>query len=226
MVFLACAAGRAQTYPEARPSIRATGEATVTAKPDRAEINVSVVTEAKDAQTAASQNATKLDAVLRALKGAAGAAAEIKTVSYSLDPNYRYPKPGGAPELAGYTARNSVEVTTPDLDSAGKIIDAAIRAGANSVERLQFTLKEDQVPRAQALREATAKARAAADAMASALGVKIARVLLVEEQGAAPPPRPMFMSARAATSAEPSTPVAPGTIEVHASVTLTVEISQ
>jgi hypothetical protein len=210
------------------PSIRAAGEATVTAKPDRAIIDIAVFTEAPAAQAAASQNATRLDAVLRAVKASAGAAADIKTVSYSLDPNYRYPKPGGQPELAGYTARNSIQVTTADLDSAGKIIDAATRSGANSIDRLQFTLKDDAVPRAEALRQAAAKARTASEAIAAALGVRIVRVLLAQEEAGGPAPvQPMFKMARMAESAAAMpTPVAPGTIEVRAGVTLTVEIAQ
>jgi len=48
--------------PAPRPSIRTTGEATVTAKPDRVIIDVGVVTQASTAQAAAAQNATQLDA--------------------------------------------------------------------------------------------------------------------------------------------------------------------
>jgi uncharacterized protein YggE len=152
----------AQIGPGLPPSIRTSGEATVTAKPDRAIIDIGVVTQAATAQAAAGQNATRLDAVVRALKAAVGSAAEIKTISYSLEPNYRYPKPGGQAEVAGYTARNTVQVTTPDLSSAGNIIDAATKAGANNVDRLQFTLKDDRAARAEALREAAAKAKAGA----------------------------------------------------------------
>jgi uncharacterized protein len=211
-----------------RPSIRTSGEATVTAKPDRAIIDLGVVAQAQTAQAAAAQNATRLDAVLREVKSAAGPGAEIKTISYSLDPNYRYPKPGGPPEIAGYTARNVVEVTTDTLDSVGKIIDSATKAGANNIERLQFTLKDEQPAKTRALRDAAAKARANAEAIAGALGVKIAGVLFAEEEAGAPQPiRPMFArAAMAETMAAPPTPVAAGTLEIHGTVTLTVEITQ
>ncbi len=231
-ILITCVVLGAQTPPEPphrpQPAIRASGEATVTAKPDRVIIDIAVVTEAPTAQAAAAQNATKLDAVLRTLKTAAGAAADIKTVSYSLDPSYRYPKPGSPPEIAGYTARNAVQVTTPELDSAGKIIDAATRAGANNIDRLQFTLKNDQTAQGEALREAAAKARASAEAMAAALGVRLGKVLLAEESGGVQPlARPAFAMARMAESAmAPPTPVSPGTIEVRASVTVTFEIAQ
>jgi uncharacterized protein YggE len=87
-----------------RPAIRVNGEATVTAKPDQAEINIGVVTQASTGQAAATQNAQKQDAVLAELRKVLGTAPEIKTISYSLTPNYRYPRDGGQPTITGYTA--------------------------------------------------------------------------------------------------------------------------
>jgi uncharacterized protein YggE len=206
------------------PSIRTAGEAAVSAKPDRVIIDIGVVTQATTAQAAASQNAASLDATMRALKNAAGTAAQIKTVAYSLDPNYRYPRQGQA-EIAGYTARNVVQVTTDDLGAAGKIIDAATESGANTVQRLQFTLKDDQAAQAQALREAAAKARASAEALASALGLKLVRLLSAEQGGVSRPQPLMGVAQLMSSPAAPPTPVSPGTIDIRATVTLTYEVS-
>ena len=73
------------------PSIQTSGEAVVTAKPDRAQIDIGVVTQADNSQNAASKNATQLGAVLAQLKQLLGTGADVKTISYSLSPNYRYP---------------------------------------------------------------------------------------------------------------------------------------
>ena len=211
----------------ARPTIRVGGEATINAKPDQAELSLGVVTQAATGQAAAAQNAQKLDAVLVQLRKILGSGAEIKTLGYSLTPNYRYPKEGGQPTISGYTASNVVEVKTGDLSQVGKLIDIATQSGANTVQSLRFTLKDEQPVLAQALRQAAVKARAKADALASALGVKIVRVLQVDEGGQ--PIRPVFaeaMAMRASDSAAPPTPVEPGTIEVRATVTLAVEIAQ
>jgi len=210
-----------------RPSIRVTGEATVMAKPDQAQIDISVVTQAQTAQAAATQNAQRLDAVLAELRQALGQGAEIKTISYSLSPVYRYPREGGNPTITGYSATNVVQVKTNDLTQVGKIIDIATQSGANTVRRLQFTLKDEQAVRAQALREATVKARSKAESIASALGAKIVRVLRAEEGGPIVV-QPVMAEAMAmrAEAAAPPTPVEPGTIEVRATVSLTVEISQ
>jgi len=118
-----------------------------------------------------------------------------------------------------------VEVSTDDLAQAGKIIDAATRSGANTIQSLQFTLKNDREAHAQALREASLRAREDADAIAAALGVKILGVLSAEETSVSQP-RPIMMPMARMAEASAPTPVASGTIDIHATVTLTVEISR
>jgi uncharacterized protein YggE len=222
--FASTAWGQGSMDKPVYPSIRVTGEGTVTAKPDQAQIDIGVVTEAQNAQAAATENAKKLDAVLAELRKALGPGADIKTTSYALTPIYHYPKEGGSPTITGYSATNVIQLKTTDLTQVGKIIDTAAQSSANRIQSLQFTLKDEQAAHLQALREAIAKARAKAEAMASALGLKIVRVLSVEEGG--PPVRPVYAAAMQARAAAPvQTPVEPGTIEVRATVTLSVEIA-
>jgi uncharacterized protein YggE len=182
----------------AHPYIRTTAEATVSAKPDRARLTIGVVTQA-------------------------GAAAEIRTSGYSLTPNFTNPRNGGPPVLSGYTASNTVEITTDDLANVGKVIDEGAAAGANNVRGLDFLLKDDAPVHAQALREAARKARASADSMAAALGLKVLRVLSAEE-GEPQVVRPMRMMAMAA-GANTTTPIESGNIQIQATVTLTVEVA-
>jgi uncharacterized protein len=208
------------------PTIRVSGEATITAKPDQAEISIGVMTQATTGQAASSQNAQKQDAVIAELRKILGAGAEIKTIGYSLSPNYRYPKEGGQPSISGYTASNVVQVKTGDLAQVGKAIDAATQSGANTVNSLRFTLKDDDAVRLQALREAAVNARSKADAIAAALKVKIVRVLRVDEGGQAV--RPIYAQAemaRTSMAGAAPTPVEPGTLDIQASVSLVVEIA-
>jgi uncharacterized protein YggE len=216
----------AQEPARKAPTVRAHGTATVTAKPDQVRVDVGVVTQAQTAQAAAAENAKQLSQVLAELKKAAGAGAQVQTTSYSVHPNYRYPKDGGTPSIAGYTATNVVQVTSPDIANASKIIDTATRTGANTIQGVQFTLKDEQAVRSQALAEAVRQAHASASAMASALGLKIARVVSLEDAAQPPvqPVREMMMQARAA-AADVATPVEPGEIRVTANVILTAEVA-
>ncbi len=115
-------------------------------------------------------------------------------------------------------------MTVNDLKKVGVVIDQAVAAGANEVRGIQFSVRDEQALRAQALAEATKKARLGAQAIAAALGARITRILSVTEGGETPPVRPMMRMAAMAEAAP--TPVEPGTIEVHASVSLTAEIAQ
>jgi len=224
--LLACAAlGPAFADQPPVSSIRVTGDARVTAKPDRVQIDIGVTTRAAQSQEAASQNARQVDAVLAAVRKAAGPAAVLKTISYSLNPNYQYHPNGGEPTIEGYTALNVVQVTLDDLGKIGAVIDAATQAGANHVQGIQFTLRDQDAVRAEALREAVLRARAEADVLAAALGLKVLRVLTVEENSPRVVPVRVYGGApRAMAAAAPATPVEAGTLDVTADVTLSVEV--
>ena len=210
--------------PESMSSIRVTGASTVTANPDRANIDIGVVTQAPQSQNAVSQNARTFNAVMAALRKAFGRGADIKALSYSLNPDYQYGSNGGTPTVRGYTATNVVRVTIDDLAKIGDVIDTATQAGANRVPSIQFALRDEETVRTQALREAAVKARAEADSLAAALGLKVNRILTVEEGGPVIVPMRQVAFARAAESSA-ATQIQPGTIEVNANVTLTVEVS-
>jgi len=210
--------------PTQIPFVTASAEAVITAEPDQAEIDIGVVTQAKNAPDAARENADKLARVMAEVKKLLGKGDEVKTASYSLSPNYRYPQ-GGKPELTGYTATNILRIKTNSLPNVGKLIDAAMQSGSNNINRLVFTLKDEQSAQLQALRLASQKAKSKAEEMASALGLKMVRVLSITEgeRGVRPVPMPMARSAPMEAMAAP-TPIEAGTIEVRSTVTVTGEL--
>jgi hypothetical protein len=94
------------------------------------------------------------------------------------------------------------------------------------VQDIRFALRDEELPRAEALREAAQNARRDADALAGALELRIVRVLAVGEEAPEVRPMPLYaqrMSVAAAPAA--ATPVEAGTIDVSATVTLTVEVA-
>jgi uncharacterized protein YggE len=226
-VFLSITAAQAQMgdHHARPPSVTANGEAVITVEPDQAEIDIGVVTQARNAPDAARENADKLARVMTEVRKLLGKGDEVKTASYSLNPNYRYPQ-GGKPEIVGYTATNILRVKTATLANVGKLIDASMQSGANTIHRLVFNLKDEHGAQLQALRLASGKAKAKADEMAGALGLKIVKVLSVTEgdRGVRPIVMPQPRGAQMEALAAASTPVEAGTIEVRSSVTLTGEL--
>ncbi len=225
LVLLLGSTAGAQTNERPKiPSITVSGDATVSAEPDQAEIDIGVVTQARTAPDATKENAERLARVLAEIKKQLGKGDEVKTSGYSLAPNYRYPQ-GGKPEIVGYTASNTLRIKTTNLSLVGRLIDSAMQAGANNVNRLVFTLKDELAAQLGALKMASAKARAKAEAVAAALGLKIVRIISVNEgERMVQPIYRQAMAARAETASAP-TPVEPGTVEVRSTVSMTVEVS-
>jgi len=154
----------------------------------------------------------------RAIQAALGPNAQLRTLSYSLNPNYSN---GNQPVIIGYTASNTVEARLSDLSLIGRTIDTGIQAGANRVQGLQFGLKDDQPVRLQALKLATVEAKAHADAMASGLGLKTGAPVAIQE-GSTISIQPLRLGNAAPTAA---TPIETGSVDIRATVTLQVELA-
>lgn len=201
-----------------------TGDALVQAQPDTAVVQIAVVTQNTSASEAQAENASKSEAVVRAVKAAAGAGAEVKTSGYSLQPQYDY-REAGVQRLTGYIARNSVLVTMNELQKVGAVIDAATRAGANNIDNLSFTLRRDEEARGQALTNATREAVSKARLIAAALGGRLVRVVEVQEAGTVRPPVPVYDRAvEMSMSKSVQTPIEVGTLDIRAQVQLVAEI--
>ena len=198
-------------------TIQATGNATVSVTPDQAQLTLSVVTQGPTAQQAAQQNATLANAVIDAIRSALGQTGTIQTVGYSIYPQY---SDGAKPSIVGYTASNSLQVTTTDLNLPGKLIDTANQAGANSVGSLSFGLRNSDPSRQQALTAAAKQALAHVTAIAAGLGAKTGAVIAAQEGSSV---SPILAPAAGASTA---TPVVTGTVSVSATVTVTVQLTQ
>jgi uncharacterized protein len=216
------------TYAQESPRphfVRASGEAIISAKPDRAEINIGLSTRALSAEAAAAQNATESTRLIAAIKQTLASGGQVKTSGYSLAPQYDYQN-GKAPRLTGYEATNSVIVTVDQLPLLGKVIDAATSSGANNINGITFTLRDSTAIREQALTEAATRARANAEALAKALGVQVVGVLEAEpSEVPIVRPRPvLFAGAAMAAAKQQATPVEPGDLDIHATVTVTLQV--
>ena len=194
------------------------GDSIVQAQPDTAILTISVVTQGKRALDAQQQNATKTEAVVRALKNAAGASAEVKTSGYSLQPMrvYRENQP---PLINGYEARNTVTVTMSDLPKLGNVIDAATQAGANDIDGISFTLRQDRPARDQALQQATREAMSKAEVIAKALNGRIVGIAEVQEEGFQRP-QPVYDAQVLRGQMAKTTPIEIGSLDVTSRVQL------
>ena len=107
-----------------------------------------------------------------------------------------------------------------DLTKVGPVIDAGLGAGANTLDGVEFGLRNDEAARAQALADAAAKARSKAETLAKALGLRLGAILEVAEGGVTISPPPYTKVGRMAMAElSAQTPVSAGQVGVEASVT-------
>ena len=187
--------------------ISATGEAH--RSPDFATVSAGVVTQATAADAAMRENATRMTAVLAALQSAGIAERDIQTSRVSLEPQYRYEQ-NQAPAITGYQANNGVTVKVRELARLGRVLDALIGQGANQINGPSFGIEHPEAAYAEARRNAVHAALEQAQTYADALGVKLLRIVSINEGGSRENlPMPMARMAAAPMAAD-ATPIASG----------------
>ena len=228
IAFLEIASSAAQAQapppPPGPPVVVALGHATIERAPDRAFVTFSTETRGTKPEDVQKQNALAMTRVQDAVTRAKVPADAVRTLGFNLQEEFDWVN--GKRVSRGYTASNSVEVRVDDLTTLGSLMDAAVQAGATGVGAVRFDLKDRAGAEREALRLAVADARARADAAAVGANTRVVGIVRIEESGAprGPMPVPMMRMAMAASDRAPETPVAPGQIEIEASVTLTAAL--
>lgn len=195
-------------------TVTTTGHGVVTVVPDEASVSAGVHTQAASAAAALAQNAQLMSSVVAALKAAGGS--DLQTQQVSL-----YPQTNDQNQVTGYVADDSVSAKTK-IARAGALIDAAVAAGANTVNGPTLDVSDRDARYRDALGKAVEDARAKAAALARAGGFGVGQVSSVTEQAASGAPVPVYEAAAAKSSA---TPIEPGTQDVTADVTVTFRIN-
>lgn len=222
------AVASAQDAQMAMPAVQGTlltvsAEGKLEGRPDMATINLGVTTEGQSAAAALAENARRMSALTAALRRAGVAERDIQTSNVSVNPQQQY-RENEPPLITGYQASNSVTAKVRNIDNTGRVIDAAVGAGGNNVNGVYFSYQDPDAQMDRARRAAIENARHRAELYASALGMRVARVVAVSEGGGMQPPFPMPMMAREVAVQDASTPISPGEIETSINVNVTYEL--
>ena len=232
--FLAAFAGAVQAQDVGIPRERllsVVGEGIVRGRPDMAVISLAVVTEAKEARGALSQNSAGMARLTDALRAKRIEARDLQTSGFSVEPRYSQPPQNQegdrpfTPEIIGYTVRNELIVRVRDLARTGEILDAAVTLGANSISGPVFTLADpsaqEDLARRAAIRDALRKGALYADAA----GVKLGPITRIDESAPAPQ-RPIPMAAMAReVSADSAVPIQGGELTTSMQVAVSWRIA-
>ncbi len=206
--------------PGPRPpvlTVAGTGESH--GKPDFAQVQLGVVTEAPTAAEALKKNNEAMSQLIVMIRKRGIEDRDLQTVQFNVSPRYKYDKEQKEPpKIAGYQVTNEVHVKVRNLLALGSFLDETVSLGANQVRGISFGAADPAKFLDEARKKAVADARHRAGIYAEAAGVKLGKPIRIEEQaGGRPGPYPV---ARMAADSAYAVPVAPG--EQTFSVTVTV----
>lgn len=213
---------------ERAPRISVTGEGEVSLAPDMAILNLTVLREAETAREAVSAGSAAMKQVLAALKEAGVAERDLQTSGLNIQPRYTQPGPQAkpqAPKISGYAASNSLTVRIRDLASVGTVLDKTVSLGVNQGGDVTFVNDDLKPGLTEARKRAVADAMERARTLAEAAGVKLGRILSIEERPTRSGPVPLGKVMRAAV-ADSYVPVERGENSYGTSVNVVVEIAQ
>lgn len=211
------------------PALTVTGTGEVRVAPDQAMVRLGVTRQASTAETAQEEVNRRANAIIAAILRTGVPREEVQTGQLTLFPIYAPQKPESPeePRIVAYRASNIVTVRLDKLNLVGPVIDAGLKAGANQLEGVSFTLKNDLPAREEALRQAALEARRKAQTMSQTLDIRLTGIQEVQEGGVGIYPPPVFREAAMAArgGAADSTPVLPGQVTVNATVTIRYRIA-
>ncbi|MEX6633344.1 SIMPL domain-containing protein [Hyphococcus lacteus] len=225
VLLTGCAAQDASAADASTPArtITVSGEGTASAVPDMTVINVGVQSDALTAADALRANSSNMSATIKKLKELGIADRDIQTSGLSLNPRYNYEKNRSQPEVIGFTASNNVTVRLRDLSKAGSVIDQAVQSGANSLNGISFSFDEPKPLYEKARRNAVADAKAKAELLTDAAGVRLGRLITIQD-GYSQAPSPKMYGARMEMAADSAVPMEAGESSVSATISMIYEI--
>lgn len=189
------------------------GEGFVSVEPNVARVTVGVVTQNVELTAAQQSNAEIVERVIQAVLGAGVSRENIQTSDYSIRPQYDYVD--GVQQFRGYEVIHMMRVTIDDIPTVGAVIDAAVEAGANRVQGVNFSVQNEsdyvQLALNRALEDAVRKARGLAQTMNTSIDPLPERII---ERVEAPPQ--LYQTFVLAEST--GTPIEPGQLDIRAQV--------
>lgn len=152
-----------------------------TAVPDTALISLGVTKTANTVSDAQNQTNTAANKIINSLKNLGVEEKNIKTTNYSINPDYQYTN--GKQNITGYTATQNLEVKVKPIEKANQVIERSTADGANMIGNVSFVI-EDNVRKDlenKARKEAVQDAKERAQSLADAAGIKLGRIIDVQE---------------------------------------------
>jgi len=222
ILLAACGPTTVTVQPQpVQRTLTVTGSGMVTLTPDVAYIYIGVHTENASAAEAVAENNTKSQAVATAIKGFGVEAKDIQTTNFSIWPQDQYDDKGNKTGTI-YSVDNTVYVTVHDLTKLGDLLDASIRAGANTINSIQFDVADKTDAISQARKAAVENAQKQAQELVDAAGVKLGDVQTISYYDSTPLSADYGKGGGAMAAS--SVPISAGQYQLTTTVTIVYEL--
>jgi uncharacterized protein len=200
-----------------------TGQGTVKAQADTAQVLIGVEKLEMTAAAAQQTASQKINNILSALEKMGIPKNKLETTQINLYPQYNYDK--GKRTLIGYNANNQLKASIDNLPDLGKVIDNAVAAGATNIDGITFALRDEAPLKQAALQQAFRDAENKAQGLAAAANLTIKKVKQIQEANAQviSPLNNLKAMALDSTGAGSETTVSPGKVVVKGEVSVLYE---
>jgi len=222
-----------------KPQLSISGEGKIFVRPDITMFTATVVTSAVHVKDAQDQNSLDLNKIVDFLKKQGVQEKDIKTVNYSVQPQYEYsngrPCPiisGGVypcpvntpPRIVSYEVRSSLEIKVRDLNKVDDLLQGVVSSGANEVGSISFTVEDEKAAMAEARKQAIEDAQQKAAVLAHDLGVSLKKIVGFSESSGGPIYyAKAFEASTGGVAGAPTPQVQAGEQEIRSNVTITYE---
>lgn len=202
-------------------TISVTATDKVTAMADTATVHIGFIVYGPNSDAAYANGSRTSNGIVKALTAAGIPSASIESENQAVAPvqNYEVEKLTDAEKTQRkFQVTQSWTIRTSAND-ASKVLDTAVKAGANQSGQIDWSFRDENAPAAQAAAKALKRAQAQAEQMAQTLNAKLGELLYASNEAQPGPIRP-FMRAMAAPAAGKVEPLAinPRQIETTATV--------
>lgn len=195
-------------------SVKGIGE--VETRPNIAELQITVRTDAMDVTEAQRENAVQMNQVIQSLLALNIQRSDIQTAMYNVFPRYDYMN--GKREFRGYEVTNSISITIRNIAQIATVIDTAVKNGATEISQVEFMVENEAAHYEYTLQLAMQNAWGKASAIAESLCLTYlpTPIKVIEESIGGP----ILLKTAAFSEQSVETPIEPGKITIKAEVTV------
>jgi len=207
-------------------TLNVTGAGQVSLTPDIAYIYVGVHSENASASDAMTENNSRTQVMIEALKKAGIDEKDIRTTNFSIWQQDKYDPLTGQPSgVKVYSVDNTVYVTVRKLDSLGSLLDTLVKAGANNINSIQFDVADKTAAIKQARDAAVQDAKTQAQELAAVAGVTLGEITSVSfYEATSSPVMDGFGKGGGGGAEAAAVPIQPGQMTLTVTVSMTYEI--